>query len=74
MMAARLVPDSQEEITPGAAVAGMILHGVGFAHRPVSLPPPGCANHPLALLWREGVGAEMGHRGKRGRPLDAISA
>jgi Domain of unknown function (DUF4277) len=41
MIDARIVPDEQEEITPGAAVAGMILHGLGFANRPLSLPPPG---------------------------------
>ena len=32
----RLVPDKQEMITPGEAVAGMILNGLGFAHRPLS--------------------------------------
>jgi Domain of unknown function (DUF4277) len=37
MIDARLVPDEQEEITPGEAVAGMILNGLGFAHRPLSL-------------------------------------
>jgi anti-sigma regulatory factor (Ser/Thr protein kinase) len=30
----RLVPDAQERITPGEAVAGMILNGLGFANRP----------------------------------------
>jgi hypothetical protein len=29
-----LVPDAQDVMTPGAAVAGMMLKGVGFAHRP----------------------------------------
>lgn len=28
---ARLMPDEQEEITPGEAVAGMIFNGLGFA-------------------------------------------
>jgi hypothetical protein len=32
----RLVPDQQEMITPGEAVAGMIRNGVGFANRPLS--------------------------------------
>jgi hypothetical protein len=36
MMDVRLVPDRQEEITPGEAVAEMILNGVGFANRPLS--------------------------------------
>ncbi len=39
MIDTRLGPDSQEEITPGEAVAGMILNGLGFANRPLSLTP-----------------------------------
>jgi len=35
MIDARLVPDEQEGITPGEAVAGMILNGWGFAIAPV---------------------------------------
>ncbi len=34
MLNRRLVPDDQAVMTPGEAVAGMILTGVGFAHRP----------------------------------------
>jgi len=37
MINARLVPDAQEVMTPGEAVAGMILKGLGFANR---LPCP----------------------------------
>ena len=40
MIDTRLVPDNQEEITPGEAVAGMLLNGLGFANRPLSLTPP----------------------------------
>ena len=58
MIDARLVPDEQEEITPGEAVAGMILNGLGFANRPLSLTPQFFANKPLDLLFREGVDAE----------------
>jgi hypothetical protein len=36
MIDTRLVPDQQELITPGEAVAGMILKGLGFANRPLS--------------------------------------
>ena len=39
MIDARLVPDAQEMLTPGEAVAGMILNGLGFAHRPLSFTP-----------------------------------
>src|SRR5215510_3833740 len=74
MIDARLMPNEQEEITPGEAVAGMILNGLGFAHRPVSLTPQFFANKPLGLLFREGVRAEMFNRFKLGRTLDEVHA
>jgi transposase len=74
MVDARLVPDAQEEITPGEAVAGMILNGLGFANRPLSLTPQFFANKPLDLLFREGVRAEMWNRFKLGRTLDEVHA
>ncbi len=72
MIDARLVPDSQEEITPGEAVAGMILNGLGLANRPLSLTPQFFANKPLDLLFHEGVCAELFNRFKLGRTLDEI--
>ena len=72
MIDARLVPDKQEELTPGEAMAGMILNGVGFANRPVSLPPPCFAPTPPGLWCREGVHAEMCKRLKLGRTLDEV--
>src|SRR4029450_10856332 len=74
MIDTRLVPDSQEEITPGEAVAGMVLNGLGFANRPMSLTPQFFANKPLDLLFREGVRAEMFNRFKLGRTLDEVHA
>jgi transposase len=74
MIDARLVPDEQQEITPGEAVAGMILNGLGFANRPLSLTPQFFTNKPLDLLFRPGVHAEMFNRFKLGRTLDAIHA
>jgi transposase len=74
MLNTRLVPDEQEEITPGEAMAGMILNGLGCANRPLSLPPQFFANTPLDLLLREGIRAEMLHRFPRGRTLDEVSA
>jgi transposase len=71
---ARLVPDDQEEITPGEAVAGMILNSLGFSHRPLSLTPQFFANKPLELLFREGVGADLFNRFKLGRTLDEAYA
>ena len=72
MIDARLIPDAQEGITPGEAVAGMILNGLGFAHRPLSLTPQFFASKPLDLLLREGIRAEMFNRFKLGRTLDEV--
>jgi Domain of unknown function (DUF4277) len=64
---ARLVPEHQAVITPGEALAGMLLHGLGFAHRPVSVPPQLLANKPRERWSREGLGAEMCNRFQLGR-------
>jgi transposase len=69
-----LVPDEQEEITPGQALAGMIRNGLGFTTRPLSLTPQFFANKPLDLLFCEGVRAEMFNRFKLGRTLDEVYA
>src|SRR5262247_3287172 len=74
MIDRRLVPDAQERITPGEAVAGMILNGLGFANRPLSLTPQFFAHKPLDLLFREGICAEMFNRFKLGRTLDEAHA
>jgi len=74
MINARLIPDAQALITPGEAVAGMILNGLGFAHRPLSLTPQFFARRSLDLLFREGVDAELFNRFKLGRTLDEAYA
>ena len=74
MIDTRLVPDAQAMITPGEAVAGMILNGLGFANRPLSLTPQFFANKPLDLLLRQGIDAEMFNRFKLGRTLDEAYA
>ena len=70
MIKARLVPDAQEVITPGEAVAGMILNGLGCANRPLSLTPQFFASKPLDLLFRGGMSADMFNRFTLGRTLD----
>jgi hypothetical protein len=52
----------------------MILNGLGFANRPLSLTPPFFANKPLDLLFRHGIDAEMFYRFQLGRTLDDASA
>jgi len=70
---ARLKPDDQEAITPGEAVKGMILNGLGFANRPLSLTPQFFAGKPLDLLFRPGIEADMFNRFKLGRTLDEVN-
>jgi transposase len=74
MIDARLGLHEQEEITAGEAVAGMILNGLGFSHRPLSLSPQFFANKPLDVLFRPGVEAAMFNRFKLGRSLDEVYA
>ena len=74
MVDARLGLHDQEEITAGEAVAGMILNGLGFSDRPLTLTPQFFVNKPLDLLFREGVRAEMFNRFKLGRTLEEAHA
>src|SRR5262245_6016349 len=74
MIDTRLVPDEQEVITPGEAVAAMILNGLGFANRPLALTPQFFASKPLDLLFRAGIKAERCNRFTLGRTLDEASA
>ncbi|PKG36987.1 IS1634 family transposase, partial [Psychromonas sp. Urea-02u-13] len=65
-----LPQDEKQEITPGEAVKGMIMNGLGFANRPLSLSPQFFTNLPLEHLFREGVEASFFNRHKLGRTLD----
>ncbi|MBF0236066.1 MAG: IS1634 family transposase [SAR324 cluster bacterium] len=64
----------QSEISHGEAIAGMILNGLGFTDRPVSLSPQFFENKALAVLFREGVEASYFNRFKLGRSLDRVYA
>ena len=72
MIDARVGLDDQEGITTGEAIAGMILNGLGFSDRPMSLTPQFFANKPVGLLLRDGVSAEHCNRCKLGRSLDKV--
>ena len=74
MIDARVPPHDQEEITTGEAVAGMIVNGLGFDNRPLSLTPQFFANKPLDLLFRPGVRADLCNRFKLGHSLDEVSS
>jgi transposase len=70
MIDSRITPDDREEISTGEAIAGMILNGLGFSNRPISLTPQFFENKPMALLFRDGVSADSFNRFKLGRSLD----
>lgn len=72
MIDERIPPDEQEEISAGEAVGGMILNGLGFSQRPISLTPQFFENKPLEILFRDGVEASHFNRFKLGRSLDDV--
>jgi transposase len=74
MLDSRLVPDEQEVMTPGEAVAGMMLNGLGFTQRPLSWTPQFFAHQPLDLLLHDGVEAARFNRFQLGRTLDEVQA
>lgn len=69
----RIPAEDREEITTGEAIEGMILNGLGFSDRPISLTPQFFENKPLGVLFREGVRAEFFNRFKLGRSLDKVN-
>lgn len=70
---ARILTHDQEEITTGEAIAGMILNGLGFSNRPISLTPQFFENKPIDVLFGSGVAPEHFNRFKLGRSLDKIN-
>jgi len=70
----RIPKDTREEISCGEAVAGMILNGLGFSDRPLTLTPQFFENKALSRLFRPGVNAESFNRFKLGRALDDCHA
>ena len=72
MIDARLAPDEQEALTPGEAVVGMILNGLRFSNRPLSLTPQFFAHKLLDLLLYAGVHADLFKRFTLGRIRDEV--
>lgn len=64
--------DEQEIITTGEAIAGMIINGLGFASRSMSLTPQFFETKALDILLRKGVEAKHLNRFKLGRSLDKV--
>lgn len=70
----RIPSNDAENISAGEAIAGMIMNGLGFSDRPLSLTPQFFENKPLDVLFRPGVQAEHFNRFKLGRSLDDAHA
>ena len=72
----RLQKDTQdqENITPGEAIAGMIINGLGFSDRPLSLTPQFFETKALEALFRPGVLASDFNRHKLGKSLEQAHA
>jgi len=68
----RITPDEREEITTGEAIAGMIINGLGFSDRPMSLTPQFFEGKALDVFIREGIRPDMLNRFKLGRSLDDV--
>ena len=52
--------------------AGMIINGLGFSDRPMSLTPQFFEGKALDVLIREGITPDMLNRFKLGRSLDDV--
>lgn len=70
MIDERLGTYEGETLSAGETVAGMIINGLGFSNKPLSLTPLFFENCPVEQLFREGVNAEDFNRFKLGRVLD----
>ena len=70
----RISSDAREEISCGEAVAGMIINGLGFSDRPLTLTPQFFENKALGRLFRSDMNAESFNRFKLGRALDDCHA
>ena len=68
----RIGTDCRENISTGESVAGMILNGLGFSSKPLSLTPRFFKNKSVSSLFREEVQAEDFNANKLSRSLDKI--
>ncbi|NGX26546.1 MAG: hypothetical protein K940chlam6_00471 [Chlamydiae bacterium] len=51
----RIPQDPREEISVGEAIVGMIINGLGFSDRPMSLTPQFFQSKAMGRLFREEV-------------------
>lgn len=68
----RIGTDPRETISTGESVAGMILNGLGFSSKPLSLTPRFFQTKAVSSLFREDVKAEDFNANKLSRSLDKV--
>ena len=68
----RIDQNEQNKVTPGEAVAAMVLNGLGFVSRPLSLTPQFFETKALDVLFNPEIQAEHLNRHRLGRVLDDI--
>lgn len=61
-----------EKVSPGEAIAAMIINGLGFVSRPLSLTPQFFETKALDLLFGRQIEAEDFNRHRLGRALDQV--
>ena len=66
----RIPQDPREAISVGEAIVGMIINGLGFSDRPMSLTPQFFQSKAMGRMFREEVTGDHFNRHKLGRALD----
>jgi len=70
---ARIKPHEDEVVTTGQAIAALIICGMGFLQKPLSLTPQFFENHPVGfLLGNESLKAKHFNHFKLGRELENL--
>jgi transposase len=65
-------PDPRQKLTVGEAIKAMIINGLGFTTRPLSLTPQFFQSKPVELLIKPGITADTINDDVLGRALDAV--
>jgi transposase len=68
----RIGTDPRENISTGESIAGMIINGLGFSSKPLSLTPQFFQNKAVSTLFREDVQADDFNANKLSRSLDKV--
>ena len=68
----KITKDDQHTVSTGEAIAAMVMNGLGFVNRPLSLTPQFFETKALDVLFEREIEADVLNRHKLGRALDSI--